>query len=419
MVAAGDEFPGKSGPWPKTFMRNRISILTAALSTLAFLGWLDGTATACETPVFRYALERWASDPYELIVFHRGPLAEKRRSTLAYLRQKVTGDKLPLNAQVRAVDLADPQTDTDMSKLWSSMPTRDLPRIAVCRPGRLAGSWAWSCGLTRLEVDQLVDSPTRREIARRILAGDSAVWVLLDGSDKKLADDAAKTLQKALSEAVETLELNPTAVMNAATTNSQDGPPLKIAFSTIRLSRGDPTEQPLVSMLLRSEVGLVDEKFAAMPMAFPIFGRGRALYALVGKGINPQNIAEACAFMVGDCSCEIKDLNPGVDILMTVNWEAGIGGSMISPEPLPPLTGVHAPPATRHAIAPVENSPALDADASRPLGMLDVLGVVLTAIVVLVGIVTVVMVARRDREAAGGTEPATCTDVEVDGKERP
>jgi len=386
---------------------------------MAVLVWLDGTAPACETPVFRYALERWTSDPYELIVFHRGPLAQEHRSTLAYLRQKVNDHKLPLNAQVRAVDLADPQADTDMSKLWASLPTRNLPQVAVRRPGRLAVSGAWSCRLTRTEVDRLVDSPTRRAIARRILAGDSAVWVLLDGGDEKLNDEAAKTLQTALGTAAQTLELNPTAVMNAATSLSQDGPPLKIAFSTIRLPRDDPAEQPLVSMLLRSEAGLVDEKFAAMPMAFPIFGRGRALYALVGRGINPQNIAEACEFMVGDCSCEIKDLNPGVDLLMTVNWDAGIDGSMISPEPLPPLTGVHVPLATRNAITPVVNAPGTHADASSPLGMLDVLGVVLTAIVVLVGIVTVVMVARRDREAAAGTEPAACTDVEVDGKERP
>ena len=31
-------------------------------------------APTCNIPVFRYALERWPADSYEVILFHRGPL---------------------------------------------------------------------------------------------------------------------------------------------------------------------------------------------------------------------------------------------------------------------------------------------------------------------------------------------------------
>ncbi len=61
------------------------------------------------------------------------------------------------------------------------------------------------------------------------------------------------------------------------------------------------------------------------PMAFPVFGRGRVLYALIGKGINPDMIRRACEFMVGPCSCQVKAQNPGFDLLTNYNWEQAVG----------------------------------------------------------------------------------------------
>ena len=52
-----------------------------------------------------------------------------------------------------------------------------------------------------------------------------------------------------------------------------------------------------------------------------IFGRGRALDALIGKGINADTIAEAAKFLCGACSCQVKRLNPGVDLLIAANWD--------------------------------------------------------------------------------------------------
>ena len=43
----------------------------------------------------------------------------------------------------------------------------------------------------------------------------------------------------------------------------------------------------LLQMLLNTEDDL---KTMKEPMAIPVFGRGRALYALVGKGINEETI---------------------------------------------------------------------------------------------------------------------------------
>jgi len=63
-------------------------------------------------------------------------------------------------------------------------------------------------------------------------------------------------------------------------------------------------------------------KYAREPLAFPIYGRGLILYALVGAGINPWTISEAASFVTGPCSCEVKAGNPGTDMLLTLDWDA-------------------------------------------------------------------------------------------------
>ena len=69
-----------------------------------------------------------------------------------------------------------------------------------------------------------------------------------------------------------------------------------------------------------SEDDLREEK--PQPMAFPIFGRGRALYALVGKGINNDTIDAAGADLTGPCTCTIKEQNPGIDMMgVRLNWK--------------------------------------------------------------------------------------------------
>ena len=42
------------------------------LATAAWLAVSAGSASACATPVFRYGLENWFPDDYEITVFHRG-----------------------------------------------------------------------------------------------------------------------------------------------------------------------------------------------------------------------------------------------------------------------------------------------------------------------------------------------------------
>ncbi len=43
---------------------------------------------------------------------------------------------------------------------------------------------------------------------------------------------------------------------------------------------------------------------------------------MLGKGINAETIQDAAKFLCGACSCLVKRLNPGVDLLMAADWDA-------------------------------------------------------------------------------------------------
>jgi hypothetical protein len=118
----------------------------------------------------------------------------------------------------------------------------------------------------------------------------------------------------------------------------------KNSFSIFRLSRGSADESLLENLLIHIEPDLV--VYSTFPMAFPVFGRGRVLYALVGRGITGANISKSCFFMTEGCSCEVKELNPGVDLLLTADWERGIGESWINASETPPLAGLPVIPAS-------------------------------------------------------------------------
>ena len=149
------------------------------------------------------------------------------------------------------------------------------------------------------------------------------MWVLLECGDPAKDDKAAALLKAQIEAMPKALKLPVVDDATAEEILAAPGRPApRIEFSLIRLSRKNAAEQGLVSMLLHTEEDLpgLDEA-----MAFPVFGRGRALEALVGKGITEDNIKQSCAFLIGACSCEVKRINPGRDLLMSMDWERAIG----------------------------------------------------------------------------------------------
>jgi hypothetical protein len=107
---------------------------------------------------------------------------------------------------------------------------------------------------------------------------------------------------------------------DSAAGDGQARTPQKLNVATLSVSRADPAEAWLVRSLTAVETDL--GKYAAEPMVFAVFGRGRALPPFIGRGITAENLTEAVSFVAGACSCTVKDQAPGWDLLLRWDWEA-------------------------------------------------------------------------------------------------
>lgn len=285
---------------------------TAAALILLACGFAAARpAYSCDIPVFRYALERWPAEPYDALALHRGPLTEAERARLGELQTQLDATRPPANVRIQTADILEPMTE-DASDLLKGLDPEQLPAVVLRYPDAGGGGQViWSGSLMSEAARNLVDSPARKKIAERLIAGDAAAWVLVESGNREADEAAAGRLMEKLN---------------------------TVSLLIARVSRTDPAESIFAAMLLNSEPDL--DKYADQPMAFPVFGRGRALYALVGRGILDDNIEGALQFLTGPCVCQIKEQNPGADLLMAANWDEVSLEPLPSEDQMPPLTGV-------------------------------------------------------------------------------
>ena len=295
----------------------------------------SAAAIACQVPVFRYALERWNADRYRITVIHDKPLTASESAALEQLKQIAqTTPGLTATADIQVLAPDDQKMTQEMSAQWSTRKDSAAPLLLAEYPlannvPRTKPMFAGT--LTESSVAALVDSPVRKKIAKRLAAGDSAVWIFVPCGREDDDSAARERLNRQLKADEQWLELPSAEELEVAPeTLEQVSVPLRIQFSVLTLDRNDPAEQFLLQSLLHSEEDLVDFD---EPLAFPVFGRGRVLYALVGKGIAEATVRSASAFMAGPCSCQVKNQNPGFDLLLKSDWNAALGDVMIS-EPI-------------------------------------------------------------------------------------
>lgn len=301
-----------------------LSLLLSFLSSLA-----------CSVPVFRYALEKWPPDAYQALVFHRGPLNAAQTALAHDLTRDGLAGRVHANISLQTVDLAQSPAPELLAQ-WQQLAASTLPWLVVRYPqaARLSDHIV-SGPLTEATLKQAFDSPARQEITRRLGRGDSTVWVLLELGDRQRDDETTKLVETRLNYLAGVLKLPAIEAQDVAAglvTLPKGG--LKLAFSVLRVSRSDPAEAAFISMLLGSEADLRDLK---EPILFPVFGRGRALYALAGKGINHETLDEAATFLIGKCSCQVKELNPGVDLLLAADWDKLVKAQVNTDQGLPTL----------------------------------------------------------------------------------
>ncbi len=283
--------------------------MASILRFLAIAVLVAPASGLCSIPVFRYALERWPAAPYEAILFHRGPLAAEHEAVLSGIRESSA------NVMVEKADL-EGKPDAAVQEIWKAQGNPALPWLALRFPqSEPAMPSAWAGPPDAARVRALLDSPARREIAQRIILGESAVWLILECGDAARDGAAAKLLGAELAALEKTLKL---PEEDAGAMPLLSDVPLRIAFSVLRLSRRDPAEKEFVAMLARSGGALAEGKG---PVALPVFGRGRALWPLEGERLSAPEIAEAAEFLAGACSCQVKEMNPGLDLLFDAPWE--------------------------------------------------------------------------------------------------
>jgi len=306
---------------------------------------------ACQVPVFRYALERWEPDPYRVVILHDSPLDASQQQGVQRLADAAQGAR-PINLMSEVIDPAHPEQASLRSLVPNAVP---WPALILQYPaGRGLTEAAWVGTLNDEHAAAVVDSPLRSEIVRRLMAGHSAVWVLVESGDPSQDDAAATVLESSLRAAQTSLSLPDAAVLEKDEFYQRDTKVgLRLEFSWVRLRHDDPQEEVLRSVLRHGEPGLAE---IAGPLAIAVYGRGRTHFALAGQGIHSENVEESCRFLVGACSCQVKAENPGIDLPLAAAW------SEILPEitqgaatKLPELSGL-GPLAelTRDETAPVE-----------------------------------------------------------------
>jgi hypothetical protein len=342
-------------------------------------------AWSCSVPVFRYALERWRPDAYEGIIIYRKAMTEEEQELLQRLRKAALNPEVPLNLRIREVNTVS-FSEKKLKELLRNQVPEKLPALTVWYPGHLGKTAPlWTVALIPSVVEGVTQSPKRDELAKRLIAGDAAVWLFVPSGNPAKDNNARALINQELESAVSSLCKIPTAVIPGyKEENSTPG------FSVLPLYRTDPEERFLLDMLLHSESDLGEHKDE--PMVFPVFGRGRLLGCLFGEYITQKNIREAAAFLTGNCSCEIKALNPGVDLLMAARWNRAGTGSYVSETPLPPLTGVMPGPLDSEE----KKSPNAGGRTKR-ISVLTSSIIALGSVMVVVVLVSLILINRRRR----------------------
>jgi len=299
--------------------------------------------------VYRYALERWAPAAYRVVVLAAGGL-EASDPRLAGLTAPVhpAGGLAPADPAAGRPPLALELVDASRSlpqpleEAWTAHGRRGPLAVVFYPPSSpafresggasVAGRVAHVTPLVTDTGALLRSSPARTAIGGHLVAGATLVWVLLEGRDAAANATARRTLEESLARAAATIRPPAAAELGIdPSLLARVRIPLAARFPLVAVPRHDPREAFLVDCLLGSEEDLrgYDE-----PIAFPVFGRGVVLHALVGRGITAENVAAAHDFITGACTCVVKEGNPGFDLPLDVAWDDAVGDLLLSDPPV-------------------------------------------------------------------------------------
>jgi len=284
----------------------------------------SAAAAACNIPVFRFALERWKPDSCEVVVFHKGTMSEDDEKTVGELEAASLAKSGNANVNVIRCDLSN-NADQELNDLWLSVKEKtdsQLPMlVARSLKGRGKTINHWHGPLQEAKTAGLIESPIRAELTKRLQSGDAIVWLVLKSTDDQKTTAVQELLKQQCHELPNRIELPEGIGLPGSELYSEV--PLLLQFSVLEIAADDPKEQYLVRQL----TGFQTEAFAAgEPLIIPVFGRGRALEVIPSSQLNAELMHDLTEFLCGACSCQVKEQNPGFDLLLSTNWNAALFG---------------------------------------------------------------------------------------------
>ncbi len=311
---------------------------TVAGVCLLMLTLAGAVLLACETPVYRYAMYRWAPEPYEVYYFHEGESSAALGEAEADVHKALEDAAEEwANVSLIKIDLsvenAIERVPPDVHQWWTSEENRQPPLYLVKNP---MGFVVHSGSLTKADVADMVQSPVRQALGERLERGEAAVFLLLEGANaaaNQIAERELAGIVKDVNSGEIDLYTSPLSALpvgsesggNASQEDTLEGDAanpeassqkVKVGYLVVR--RDDPKERWLIDSLLAVESDLPE---LSGPMVFGVYGRARALPPYVGAGITRDNLQDCIEFVTGACSCTVKEENPGVDLLLTYNWD--------------------------------------------------------------------------------------------------
>lgn len=360
---------------------------------ILFIFSAAAVAAACSTPVFRYAIERWEADPYQLLIFTDGELSDAQQKVVA---QYKTYERYGYRSAPLRVDVLDVHSLSNRTaQIWAEVSARrDAPAVALLYPSIMRIHEALTDDdLTTNTLNRIMMSPARLETAQRLLGGDAAVWLLVRGADPERNREVRELLDQKLRDLEKNTVYNDD-FLRLAQESGVEIPELR--YSVLEVDRNDPREAVLLSML----TGVSDDAEAETgPIVAPVFGQGRAAVLMMGDYIAGDYIQRVSEFLTGACACEIKALNPGFDLLIPVDWISGIQQEYVFDAELPPLTGPSAiaePPPPPPAAPETPEADALHPEEpSQTRLFIGVLGVFSITAVAALGFVTWLLIRKN------------------------
>ena len=319
----------------------RTALIARLMAALSICVMSASASLACNIPVFRYALERWQPDNCEMIVFHHGPLDQEQQQWLAQLKQEQLGRGDDNSSSLTLSDLSSPTPAH--TGLWDSI--KKTAKHGVKAPyllvrmklgkGHIVNGWHGP--LSDAVKVGIMNSPARRELANRLLAGHSVVWLIIN-SDKerksptdiqKLNQQARQSLKKSFPWLTTNVQLPEGIGLPGSELHSEI--PLLLKFTLLEIDRNDPKEAFLINLFSEIQPEAAER---GEDLIIPVFGRGRALEVIPSSVLTTPLIKDLTVFLSGACSCQVKEQNPGFDLLMSVDWNTKLFGEGNAPPPV-------------------------------------------------------------------------------------